>query len=124
MSGDAAVLLATLPAWAFGFVLVMARVGGAVALLPGLGESEPPAILRVGLAAAVTALLLSGIAPSIPATPEASVQAAAMIAAELVTGLWLGWLARMMVLALPIAGQFIGYMMAFEHERYQCLRPR
>ncbi len=34
-----------------------------------------------------------------------------MIAAELITGLWLGWLARLMVLALPIAGQFIGYMM-------------
>jgi flagellar biosynthetic protein FliR len=111
MSGDAAALLATLPVWAFGFVLVMARVGGAVALLPGLGESEPPAILRVGLAATVTTLLLPGIAPSIPATPEASMQAAAMIAAELITGLWLGWLARMMVLALPIAGQFIGYMM-------------
>ncbi len=111
MSGDAAALLATLPAWAFSFVLVMARVGGAVALLPGLGESEPPAILRVGLAAAIAALLLPGIAPSISAVPEASVQAGAMIAAELITGLWLGWLARMMVLALPIAGQFIGYMM-------------
>jgi flagellar biosynthesis protein FliR len=110
MSGDAAALLATLPAWAFSFVLVMARVGGAVALLPGLGESEPPAILRVGLAAAIAALLLPGIAPSISAVPEASVQAGAMIA-ELITGLWLGWLARMMVLALPIAGQFIGYMM-------------
>jgi len=111
MSGDTAALLATLPAWAFSFVLVMARVGGAVALLPGLGESEPPAVLRVGLAAAITALLLPGIAPSVPAAPEASVQAAAMVAAELITGLWLGWLARLMVLALPIAGQFIGYMM-------------
>jgi flagellar biosynthetic protein FliR len=115
MSGDATALLATLPAWAFSFVLVMARVGGAVALLPGLGESEPPAMLRVGLAAAVTALLLPGIAASIPATPEASVQAAAMIAAELITGLWLGWLARMIVLALPIAGQFIGYMMGISN---------
>jgi flagellar biosynthesis protein FliR len=111
MSGDAAALLATLPAWAFSFVLVMARVGGAVALLPGLGESEPPAILRVGLAAAIAALLLPGIAPSISAVPEANVQAGAMIAAELITGLWLGWLARLMVLALPIAGQFIGYVM-------------
>jgi flagellar biosynthetic protein FliR len=111
MTGDAAGLLATLPAWAFGFVLVMARVGGAMALLPGLGEPEPPALVRVGLAAGVTALLLPGIAPSIPPVPEASAQAAGMIAAELVTGLWLGWLARLLVLALPIAGQFIGYMM-------------
>jgi flagellar biosynthetic protein FliR len=111
MSGNADALLATLPAWAFSFVLVMARVGGAVSLLPGLGEVEPPAMVRVGLAAAITALLLAGIAPSIPPAPEASAQAGAMIAAELITGLWLGWLARLIVLALPIAGQFIGYMM-------------
>ena len=34
-----------------------------------------------------------------------------MIAAEVITGLWLGWLARLLVLALPVAGQFISYML-------------
>lgn len=111
MTGDTTALLATLPAWAFSLVLVMARVGGAMALLPGLGEPQPPALVRVGLAVGVTVLLLPGVAQSIPPVPEASTQAVAMIAAELVTGLWLGWLARLMVLALPVAGQFIGYMM-------------
>jgi flagellar biosynthetic protein FliR len=110
MNADAAALLATLPAWAFGFILVMARVGAAMALLPGLGEAEPPVLLRVGLALGVTALLLPGIAPAIPAVPEASVTAGLMVAAEVVTGLWLGWLARLLVLALPMAGQFIGHM--------------
>jgi flagellar biosynthetic protein FliR len=111
MTADDATLLATLPAWAFGFVLVMARIGAAITLLPGLGEPTLPAMLRVGLALAITALLLPGIAPSIPPVPEASVQAAGMIAAEVATGLWMGWLARLLVLALPIAGQFIAYML-------------
>jgi flagellar biosynthetic protein FliR len=111
MSEDAATLLATLPAWAFAFVLVMGRVGAAIILLPGLGEAEPPPMLRLGLALGVTALLLPGIEPSIPAVPEAGLQAALMIAAEIVTGLWLGWLARLLVLALPVAGQFIAYML-------------
>ncbi len=31
--------------------------------------------------------------------------------AEVITGLWLGWLARLLVLALPVAGQFIAYML-------------
>jgi flagellar biosynthetic protein FliR len=101
MTADDATLLATLPAWAFGFVLVMARIGAAITLLPGLGEPTLPAMLRVGLALAITALLLPGIAPSIPPVPEASVQAAGMIAAEVATGLWMGWLARLLVLALP-----------------------
>ncbi len=111
MTGDDAAPLAALPAWAFAFVLVMARVGGAMALLPGLGEAEPPAMLRVGLALGVTALLLPAIGPTIPPVPEASAQAALMIAAEIVTGLWLGWLARLLVLALPVAGQFVAYML-------------
>jgi hypothetical protein len=38
MTADDATLLATLPAWAFGFVLVMARIGGAITLLPGLAS--------------------------------------------------------------------------------------
>ena len=111
MTGDDAALVATLPAWAFAFVLVMARIGSAMALLPGLGEADPPAMVRVGLALAVTVLLLPGIAPSIPPVPEASAQAAFMIVAEIITGLWIGWLARLLVLALPIAGQFIAYML-------------
>jgi flagellar biosynthesis protein FliR len=111
MIGDNAALLATAPAWAFAFVLVVARTGAAMSLLPGLGEAAPPMMVRVGLALGVTVLLLPGIAPSIPKVPEAGMQAALMVAAEIVTGLWLGWLARLLVMALPIAGQFISYML-------------
>jgi flagellar biosynthetic protein FliR len=34
-----------------------------------------------------------------------------MVVAEVITGLWIGWLARLLVLALPIAGQYIAYML-------------
>jgi len=46
----------------------------------------------------------------IPPIPDAGVSMALMIAAEVVTGLWFGWLARMIVLALPVGAQFIGYL--------------
>lgn len=111
MTENEAALIATLPAWAFAFVLVTARIGGAMALLPGLGEAEPPMMLRVGLALGITALLLPAVAPEIPQVPESGMQAAFMIAAEIITGVWLGWLARLLVLALPVAGQFISYML-------------
>lgn len=111
MTGEDAALLAALPAWAFAFVLVVARVGAAMSMLPGLGEAESPMIVRVGLALGITMLLLPGLAPSIPKVPEASIQAGLMVAAEIITGLWLGWLARLLVLALPVAGQFISYML-------------
>ncbi len=103
-------LLAALPGWAFAFVLVLARVGAAVMLLPGLGESGPPPMLRAGMAGAITLLLLPVVQPLIPAVPVGLVPAAGMVLAEVATGLWLGWLARVLVLTLPMAGQIAAYM--------------
>ncbi len=105
-AADAAVL-AALPGWAFAFVLVLARAGSAIMLLPGLGELEPPAMLRAGLAFGLALLLVPVVAPDVPSVPETTAAAAAMVAAEVLTGLWLGWLARIMALALPVAGQFM-----------------
>ncbi|HVB69385.1 MAG TPA: flagellar biosynthetic protein FliR [Acetobacteraceae bacterium] len=110
MTAADAALLAALPAWAFAFVLVLARVGAAVMLLPGLGESGPPAMVRAGMAMGVTLLLLPLVQPLIPPVPGAFVPAAGMVMAEVATGLWLGWLARVLVLALPMAGQIVAYM--------------
>ena len=100
--------LAALPAWAYAFVLVLSRCGAAVMLLPGLGEAEPPAALRAGLALAFTALVLPGVG-ALPA-PDGWAAAAA-VAAELLCGGLLGWLARCVALALPMAGQVISYML-------------
>ncbi len=108
-------LLAALLPWAFGFALVLARVSAAVMLLPGLGEADPPPMLRAGLAAALTLLLLPVIRPLIPAPPAAVLPAAGMVLAEVVTGLWLGWLARVLVLALPMAGQIAAYMVGLSN---------
>lgn len=96
---------------AFGLMLVLARVAGAVMLLPGLGETGPPAVLRAGLALCLSLLLLPPLLPTLPPAPDASLQAALMIAAEAFTGLWFGWLARLIALALPMAAQFIAYLL-------------
>lgn len=96
---------------AFGLMLVVARVAGAIMLLPGLGETAPPAMLRAGLGLCLALLLLPGLLPILPPPPEAGIQAALMIGAELLTGVWFGWLARLVALALPVAAQFIAYLL-------------
>lgn len=101
--------------WAFGFMLVLARVGGAMTLLPGLGETAPPSMLRAGLALCIALLLLPGLLPALPLPPEAGVQAGLMVAAEVLTGVWFGWLARLLMLALPMAAQFIAYMVGISN---------
>ncbi len=103
-------LLASLPGLAFAFALVLCRVTAAVMLLPGLGESEPPATLRAGLSLALTLLLLPVVAPLMPPPSPGPLQDVGMVAAELLCGGLLGWLARLVALALPMAGMMISYM--------------
>jgi flagellar biosynthetic protein FliR len=95
----------------FGLMLVLARVAGAVMLLPGLGETAPPPMLRAGLALCIALLLLPLLLPRLPPPPEASGQAALMIGGEVLTGLWFGWLVRLLALALPVAAQIIAYLL-------------
>jgi flagellar biosynthetic protein FliR len=106
MNPDQAALLG----WAPAFALVLARVGAAMALLPGLGEAVAPAIVRIGLALSITILLVPSLQPLMPPVPDSGLSMGLMIAGEVVTGLWFGWIARMIVLALPVGAQFIGYL--------------
>lgn len=101
---------AALLEWAPAFALVLARIGAAMALLPGLGEAVAPAIVRIGLTLSLTILLIPDIQPMVPTVPAAGLSMGLMIAGEVVTGLWFGWVARMIVLALPIGAQFIGFL--------------
>jgi len=112
---DEAAMLASLPGWAFALMLVVTRVGAAMALLPGIGESSAPAIVRAGLAFGIALLVLPSVAPLVPPVPDPGLAAAGMVAAEVVTGLWLGWLARLVVLALPIAGQIVSYLLGLSN---------
>ncbi len=103
--------LAELLTWAPAFALVLARIGATMTLLPGLGEGQVPAIVRIGIAVCVTILLLPIVQPMMPPVPASGLMMGLMVAAEVITGLWFGWLTRMIVLALPIAGEFISYLL-------------
>ena len=92
---------------AFSLVLVLARIGATFALLPGLGESTIPAVVKAGMVITLTILLLPIVEPVLPPRPESEVALGLMVLAELANGLWFGWLARIMTTSLPLAGQFI-----------------
>ncbi len=97
-------------ALAFTFMLVLCRSAAAVMLLPALGESEPPVMLRAGLAVGLAALLVPVVSASIPQEPASFLRLAGMVAVELLAGGLIGWLARLLVLALPAAGQVVSLM--------------
>jgi flagellar biosynthetic protein FliR len=110
MSLDDAAFLLHLPAWAFAFAMLIARVGCACMLLPGIGEVELPGTVRAGFTIALAVLLLPLIGPVMPSMPGEVWHLAGMVGAEIVTGLWLGWLTRVLLQALPVAGQIAASM--------------
>lgn len=92
---------------AFALVLVLARVGGTFALLPGLGETTIPAVVKAGMVLAVTILLLPIVEPMLPPRPASELALGLMVLTELANGLWFGWLARIVTISLPLAGQYV-----------------
>ncbi|MBP0446232.1 flagellar biosynthetic protein FliR [Roseomonas sp. SSH11] len=100
-----AMLLQALPDLAFGAVLLLARLGAAAMILPGLGEGDVPASVRLGFALALVPLLLPLLAPGLPATPDMPAEALWLLALEVLTGLWIGGLARLLALSLSVALQ-------------------
>jgi flagellar biosynthesis protein FliR len=92
---------------AFGLVMVLARIGATLALLPGLGESAIPAVVKAGMVLTLTFVLLPIVEPLLPPRPTSEVALGLMVATELSNGLWFGWLARILTTSLPFAGQVI-----------------
>jgi len=110
---DAAFLQA-LPALAFQAVLVFARLGAATMVLPGLGEAEVPAPVRLALGLALLALLLPVLAPALPPAPDDTADLVRLVATEVAVGLWFGGLARLAAVALSVAGQLIATLIGLQ----------
>ncbi|MBS1103778.1 flagellar biosynthetic protein FliR [Gluconobacter sp. Dm-62] len=103
-----------LSVWALTFVLVLSRTGAVVMVMPGPGEQSMPMMIRAGCAITLTALLLPLVAPLLMQAhldALAPVALAGMIAVELFAGVLIGWMARLICMALPIAGQIIAVCM-------------
>src|ERR1043166_5502746 len=99
--------IAFLPAYAATFMLVFARVGMMVMLLPGLGVSSVSARVRLTMALVLAAVLL----PLHRAAHQIDLRTfgpvVAMLGQELFVGAVLGLSARLMISALQVAGSVI-----------------
>jgi flagellar biosynthetic protein FliR len=100
-----AALLAALPDLAFQAVLIFARLGAAAMLLPGLGEQEVPAPVRLALGLGFVPLLLPVLEPALPSAPDSGAEVLRLLALEILAGIWIGGLARLLAMALSVAFQ-------------------
>src|SRR3954463_3647755 len=96
-----------LPAYGAAFILMFARIGTMVMLLPGVGELSVPSRVRLVIALILTAVLfpLHQAAYSIDLRSPGPVLIA--LGQELVIGVVLGMTARLTMSALQVAGSVI-----------------
>ena len=93
----------------FSLLLVFARIGAAIMLLPGFGETYVPPRVRLVFAIALTVVLTPLVADTLPGLPETVPGLLLLLGGEIVIGLFFGGLARLLVIALHVAGVVIGY---------------
>ena len=98
-----------LPEAAYLYLLLFARVGTMLMLIPALGEQIIPARLRLGFALAFSLLLYPLLSLQLPRLPPDIFNVIVLIFHELIVGLILGGIARIVVMGTQVAGAVIAF---------------
>ena len=98
-----------LPATAYLYVLIFARVGSILMLMPALGEMVVPVRMRLGFALVFSLVLFPIVSPSLPPLPNDVLQVLVYLLHELAIGLILGAITRLVTLAAAVAGSVIAF---------------
>jgi len=98
-----------LPATAYFYVLIFARVGSILMLLPALGEMTIPARMRLSFGLVFSLVLFPLVQPSLPALPSDPLTVLVYLLHELAIGLILGAITRLVTMAAAVAGSVIAF---------------
>jgi len=92
----------------FAALLIFARVGSILMVLPGIGESFVPARIRLSFALLFAISLAPALSNAAPEAPATIGPLALMIGGEVLVGLLIGLVTRYFMMTLAVAGQVIG----------------
>jgi len=97
-----------LPQVAFMFLLIFARIGTMVMLMPALGEQGIPTRIRLGIALSMTLVMYPMASAAYPAQMPPTVLGLVTLAAgEFIVGFFVGLAARLVLSAMVVAGSTI-----------------
>jgi flagellar biosynthetic protein FliR len=91
----------------FALLLIFCRIGAALMLLPGFGDTNTPARVRLFLAIGFSLMLAPALRGRLPPLPGNPADLAVLIGVETVIGVFLGTVARILLNALEIGGMII-----------------
>lgn len=98
---------------AFSYLLVFSRIGTTVSVLPGLGEAYVPVRVRLLIALLLTAVTVPVLAEKLPSIPTSGIGMFLLILGEVVIGLFVGMVARVLISSLATAGTVIAFLTGF-----------
>lgn len=91
----------------FAFILVFVRIGTALTVMPGIGDSFTPQQIRLYIALGVSLVLAPMVAPMLPDPIPGGFALLVLIIMEFIVGLFIGTIARIFMMALDTAGMII-----------------
>ena len=100
-----------LPANVFAVMLVFCRIGSALMIMPGFGDLYVPTRYRLLLAIFLAALLATTLATVLPEQPGSPLHLFSLLGGEIVIGLFIGTVGRLMLSALETAGMIISFQL-------------
>jgi flagellar biosynthesis protein FliR len=103
--------ISLLPALAATFMLVFARIGAMVMLMPGLGESNVPVRIKLAVALLLTLIILPLHRDAYHVNTDSLTQLLVLMVHEILIGVVLGATARVTLGALQVAGAVIAQQM-------------
>lgn len=108
------------PETLFAFLLVFARIGSMVMIMPALGETTTPAQVRLSLALVLSIIILPLVRHTLPEMPQQTFLLFLLLFGEIIIGIAVAGAVRLMISALHVAGVIIatftglGSAMAFD----------
>lgn len=94
----------------FGYGLIFCRFGSALLFLPGLGESYVSARARLALTILMAILFYPILSSQFPPMPAEPIEMSIVLAYEILVGLFLGLLIRILQTVMHVAGMKIAFM--------------
>lgn len=100
-----------LPETAYLYLLIFARVGTILMLMPALGEQMIPARMRLSFALLFTLVLFPLLSPSLPRLPGDMLEVIILLLHELLVGFVFGVIMRLLVSSTQVAGSVIAFQL-------------
>lgn len=94
----------------FVFLIVFCRVAGALMIMPVFSDAQITTDIQLAFALVVSFVMAPAVGGSVPPVPESASLLVLLVVSEIVIGVFIGAIARVLIGALHVAGSVIAFI--------------